>query len=178
MGRAGRKPSRVRGSRSGYSASPPGHSRRCPPRSGSAYPTRAEWDARQGHRKDNRILNPVESEWSGQVQHVWQERALDTSAPLPTWQRIAFLALARHKADGHADFARGELARLLGEPPKKNNLNRELRQAVQYGWLDPSSCARCLVLPPHSFRSGPPGDLGQCVHARPKNLESLTDSSK
>ncbi|MCL1869758.1 MAG: hypothetical protein FWF90_05020 [Promicromonosporaceae bacterium] len=67
---------------------------------------------------------------------------------LPAWQRAAFLSMARMRRDGHAHFAGGEIAQLLGADAR--NARRAVQEAVQRRWLDPSSLSsrmRCMVVP-------------------------------
>ena len=110
----------------------------------------------------------VINKWAMHFQSVWAERAANRLYPL--WQRVAFLAYARHKANGHSTFQRGELSRLLGDGLKRvdtNNLQRAIRTAVNKGWLDRSSGAECLVVPRHAIRGGLGAAYAACaVHKR------------
>jgi hypothetical protein len=93
-----------------------------------------------------------------QYQSVWLERAKDTSYPM--WQRIGFLALGTHKANGHAPLARGELARIIcrrdGEPASPQQVTDALRDAKRRGWISTESNRHCLVVPPHAVKGGLP----------------------
>ena len=84
-------------------------------------------------------------------QGVWRERAADIEYPL--WQRVAFIAFGSHRKNLHANFARGELAILLGAPGS-SQLSRALRKAKDKGLLAEESEPRCLVLRPHSVQGG------------------------
>ena len=97
--------------------------------------------------------------WAKHFQSPWEERAADPAYPL--WCRVAWLAYARHKANGHANFQRGQLGAILGRFGKggfdlldPNNLQRAIRQAKKAGLLDISSCAECLVVPTHAIEGG------------------------
>lgn len=64
---------------------------------------------------------------------------------LPAWVRIGCLAWARADLQGHARLGTGQLGRTLGMTP--DSVARALRVARDHGWIDPTSTARCLVLP-------------------------------
>jgi hypothetical protein len=90
---------------------------------------------------------------------VWKERAADPAYPI--WCRVAWLAYARHKANGHASFQRGQIGSILGgfgkdrfKPLDPNNLQRAIRQPKKAGLLDISSGAECLVVPTHAIEGG------------------------
>jgi hypothetical protein len=85
-------------------------------------------------------------------QSIWRERALDTKQPLPKWIRLALLAYAHHRANGHANFKAGELQKELNT--NRRQLLRALADAVKYGWLDVRSNDRCLVVPQHAIYRG------------------------
>lgn len=90
-------------------------------------------------------------------QSTWKERALDPNIPLPAWLRVAYLGLARHKANGHAIFGDGELLGLLQKAKPKTcerQLRRAISDAVKYGYLNDRSSARCLIVPPESVSNG------------------------
>jgi len=104
-------------------------------------------------------LSATRNTWAKHFQSVWAERAADPAYPL--WCRVAWLAFARHKADGHANFQRGQLGEIFGgfgkdgfKPLDLNNLQRAIRDAKKAGLLDGSSCAECLVVPAHAIQGG------------------------
>jgi hypothetical protein len=112
--------------------------------------------------------------WTKHFQISWEERAVDCGLPL--WLRIACLAYARHEANGHANFRRGQLSWILGTPPAdgkpfqrvgSSTVGDAIRRAVRYGWLAEDSCSECLVVPGHSIE-GPLGnpDKPCAVHER------------
>jgi hypothetical protein len=99
-----------------------------------------------------------ESGWVGIPQQIFVEWALSDSIPLPTWQRLQYLALGRCDATGIAVFRKGELAKLIyGGPDKHRNLKHGINIAVNYGVLDPESCRSFLRVPEQVLRSAPPG---------------------
>ncbi|WP_460359489.1 hypothetical protein, partial [Mycobacterium sp. ZZG] len=100
------------------------------------------------------------------------------------------LAFARHKANGHAIFAKGQLALLLGRPTEdgfkpadKSNVQRAIRAAISNKWLDPESCSECLVVPSHAVQGGLGSENEKCsVHDRKAHLrqsrKAKLDTSK
>ncbi|MGP4058499.1 hypothetical protein ACTWP6_27365 [Mycobacterium sp. 4D054] len=121
-------------------------------------------------------------------QSVWEERAAQRDMPM--WARVSFLAFARHKANGHAIFAKGQLALLLGRPTEdgfkpadKSNVQRAIRAAISNKWLDPESCSECLVVPSHAVQGGLGSENEKCsVHDRKAHLrqsrKAKLDTSK
>jgi hypothetical protein len=81
-------------------------------------------------------------------------RAMDTS--VSPHVRAFLLAVARAEPNGHAQFARGALAKQLCTPngQPRRNVGAVIAQAVVDGLLDPVSRPECLVLTrlalPHS----------------------------
>jgi hypothetical protein len=101
--------------------------------------------SREGH-----TANP----WTRHYQAVWENRAADHTLPL--WLRLACIAYARHEANGHANFKRGQLSWILGKPPDGNQpfkrvdrwtMQDALALAIRHGWLAEGSCTECLVVP-------------------------------
>jgi hypothetical protein len=99
--------------------------------------------------------------WARHYQNVWGERAGDASYPM--WLRVASAAYGSHRANGHAQYARGALALVLGHvdkttgeivPLDRSNLRRAIQTAVEFGWLARQSTARCLVVPAHAIDGG------------------------
>lgn len=89
----------------------------------------------------------VEAPWVKVSQQGWEDRALDLAQPL--WLKVSCMAYARVGANGHAGFKPGELARMLGGKHRQE-IDRAVRTAIAYGWLDETSCSECLI---------PPGDF-------------------
>lgn len=95
-------------------------------------------------------------------QSTWRERALEFHRPLPLWLRIAFMAYATHRTNGHATFAEGSLLKEFNaaaeaankRPPGKRQLYRALTDAIEYGYLDRRSSLRCLIVPATSVCGG------------------------
>ena len=92
-------------------------------------------------------------------QAMWQARAAD--ARLPKWLRVSSIAYATNRANGHAEFRQGELARTLGVPSQE--ASRAVRRAVELGWLSPGSGLRCLIMP-LGVRYGPGKADAPCSH--------------
>jgi hypothetical protein len=78
-------------------------------------------------------------------QSAWLDDA--RNADLDMWFRVFALAYSRIRANGHAVFLKGEIAELLGKPDYA--ISQAIRLAEKKKLLDPSSNARCLVLPSH-----------------------------
>lgn len=104
-------------------------------------------------------MSATRNTWAKHFQSVWAERAVNPVFPL--WCRVAWVAYAQHKTNGHANFQRGQLSRMLGasgmdgfKALDTNNLQRAIRQAKKAGLLDASSCAECLVVPAHAIEGG------------------------
>ncbi len=109
----------------------------------------------------------VEHPWAKHYQHVWQERAGNPN--FPDWLRVAALAYGRHTANGHAVFAPGEVALVLGnvnlatgELRPSANASRAIKKAVEYGWLSGGSKTRCLIVPAHAVGGGLGSDRKGC----------------
>lgn len=64
---------------------------------------------------------------------------------LDHWHRLGCLAWVFAANDGHARLATGQAARELGLTVRQ--ISDALDIARRRGWLDPTSTARCLVLP-------------------------------
>lgn len=111
----------------------------------------------------------VQNPFAMHRQAVWRERAADPA--LPTWIRLAALALGCHRRNGHANFRQGEIAEILGTPGNPlsaSSVSNAIRLAKKAGWIAQESGARCLVVPPHAVQGGlgHPGD--RCaVHGAP-----------
>ena len=106
------------------------------------------------------VINP----WTRHYQSAWENRAMDTR--LPMWARLSSLAYGHHEANGHANFARGQLTMLMGTPPTadrpfkrahRNTVQKAITMAVEFGWLAEGSCMECLVVPGHAI-AGPQGN--------------------
>ncbi|KRD19586.1 hypothetical protein ASE48_21270 [Mycobacterium sp. Root265] len=110
----------------------------------------------------------VQNPWSAHYQKVWMERASDPALPL--WLRVAALAFGRHRLNGHANFAMGELGKLLGKPgpdgkpkPISNSaVANAISKAKKHGFIAEDSMARCLVVPRHAVTLG----VGGSVHTK------------
>ena len=103
------------------------------------------------------VANP----WAKHYQLPWENRANDRNLPL--WLRVACLAYARHEANGHANFRRGQLSWILGTPPTgdkpfervpRQRVIEAINRAIKFEWLDSESCTECLVVPGHAVQGG------------------------
>ena len=104
-------------------------------------------------------------------QAMWQSRADDPRHP--DWLRVACLAYATNRANGHAQFPPRALALAVGLPSQQ--CSRAVRRAVELGWLMQGSGLRCLVLP-LGVRYGPGGDDEPCGwHHRGRDVLRRTD---
>ncbi len=108
--------------------------------------------------------------WTSHYQSVWTERGKNPE--LPQWLRLACLAFGRHKPNGHAHFAEGELAKLLSTRgkdgavtvPSSQSVSGYIKTAKHFEFIDQSSTARCLVVPPHAITGGQGGSpWARCV---------------
>lgn len=88
-------------------------------------------------------------------------RALAKDPDLPLRYRLAFTAYGRMKANGHAQFASGDLARELGVRP--DVLSRAIAQAKDAGLLMYESHARCLISPAHVVTGGLGNEHDPCA---------------
>lgn len=105
-------------------------------------------------------------------QSFWEEVAADTELPL--WNRVAALAFACHRRNGHANFVgkNRELAFLLGKPGKggwehvpSDQISRAIKRAKKAGWIAEESNSRCLVVPHHAIAGGLGNEHENCsVH--------------
>lgn len=119
------------------------------------------------------LINPFSFHYQG----VWLERSANPD--LPFWLRLASLALGKHKANGHANFGAGEIARLLGKRGPDGQVkalsdsavSNAIRRAKELGFIADQSYARCLVVPPHAVTHGLGSAYERCrIHAGAKNL--------
>ena len=118
----------------------------------------------------------VRNPWAQHYQSIWHERAGDRR--LPNWLRVASLAYGSHRANGHAQFKRGDVGLVLStvdrdtgvvRPLDKGSVQRAIRTAIEYGWLDESSGSRCLVVPHHAIVGGLGGRAGEeCPQHKPR----------
>ncbi len=114
------------------------------------------------------LSNPFSFHYQG----VWLGRAANPD--LPNWLRLASLAFAKHKANGHANFGAGEIAKLLGKrtpdgqrkPLSDSAVSNAIRRAKELGFIAYESHARCLVVPPHAVTGGLGSSYQLCrIHA-------------
>ncbi|CUR54207.1 hypothetical protein NOCA2140030 [metagenome] len=120
------------------------------------------------------VSRQPEAPWSRHFQGPWHADALNPRFPLPL--RVAFLAYGSHKANGHAKFRQGEIAKVLCRldedghpiPADRRTVYRAIRQAIEFGLLDEDSKALCLVVPSHRIAGGVGDEYAPCDrHPRP-----------
>lgn len=74
--------------------------------------------------------------------------ALAADQSVPAYLRAHYLAMARAEPNGHAEFPRGVLAKLLGKNGKRHHdVESAIQKAVAFRLLDADSMPTCLVLP-------------------------------
>lgn len=121
------------------------------------------------------LNNPFSFHYQG----VWLERSANPD--LPVWLRLASLAFGKHKANGHANFGAGEIAKMLGKrgpdghvkPLSDSAVSNAIRRAKELGFVAAQSCARCLVVPPHAVSNGLGHVYERCrVHADAKVVDA------
>lgn len=105
-------------------------------------------------------------------QSFWEEVAADTELPL--WQRVAALAFACHRGNGHANFIgrNRELSFLLGKPGRDgwdyvpaNRISEAIKRAKKARWIAEESSSKCLVVPHHAITGGLGNEHEKCsVH--------------
>lgn len=115
----------------------------------------------------------IQNTWARHYQSPWEERAGDPTFPL--WFRVAALAYGRHKANGHANFGRGNLSLIFGgfdddgefKPVSKHSVQSAIRAAKKYGLIAEDSNSECLVVPYHAVIGGLGNAEDECsVHLR------------
>ena len=120
-------------------------------------------------------------EWAIHYQQPWKDDAANPKLPMP-W-RVAFLAYGNHRANGHANFKKEEIAKVLGrfdkegdfKPADRRTVYRAIQQAVQYGLLDEGSRALCLIVPSHRVVGGPGSEDEVCRrHPKPRSAARRT----
>jgi hypothetical protein len=125
------------------------------------------------------VLGELEPCWIGMPQHVFIDWATDAKIPLPTWQRLQYLALGRCDDTGVASFKRGELARLLyGGPDKHRNLTHHIDSAIRYRVLSRDSCRTFLRVPEYILRSAPSAGYAKRVEQSRKSTGNCVDAKR
>ena len=107
--------------------------------------------------------------WARHFQAAWHADALNPRYPLPL--RVAFLAYGTHRANGHAVFRQGEVARVIGHldedghpvPADRRTVWRAIQQAIEYGLLAEGSRALCLIVPGHRISGGMGDENAPCA---------------
>lgn len=78
--------------------------------------------------------------------HLAAAGELSKDAALPLYLRMWLLAVTRASPNGHAEFKRGELARILKGSARGSNVGVVIAQGVEYGLLQGDSMPTCLHL--------------------------------
>lgn len=120
-------------------------------------------------------------EWSGHYQQPFRDDAANPKFGMPL--RVAFLAFGNHRANGHANFQRQEIAQVLGkfddqgtfQPADRRTVNRAIQQAIEFGLLAEGSLALCLIVPQHRVFGGPGKEDAPCKrkHSVSRSTRSL-----
>ncbi|WP_155726844.1 hypothetical protein [Mycobacterium avium] len=122
------------------------------------------------------ILNP----WRKHYQQFFREQAYDRDRPL--WDRLAFLAWASARRNGHANFRVRELADTFGVGP--NRISEAIATAKGKGLIGPESKPTCLVVPARIAEGGDGNEYEICgvhdarrVRGKPVKLDRFRPSN-
>lgn len=102
-------------------------------------------------------------------------RALAKDPAMPLRFRVAFLAYGSQRKNGHAVFAKGELAKILGVCPA--SLSKAIGKAKDAGLLMYESNCRCLVSPKHVVTGGLGHEHDPCAIHHGKRTRPRQDLS-
>jgi len=127
--------------------------------------------------RKNEIWFAGNARWCAVNQAESRRIGLDTySMSFP--MRIYHVALGSCNKLGHAEFGPSELRGLLATPVKRSGeirlpapatVSTAIRTCKDWGLLDQSSCAQCLVLPRNLVFRGGPGTNSCTYHRLNKN---------
>ncbi|KEF95169.1 hypothetical protein K883_05125 [Mycobacterium sp. TKK-01-0059] len=99
---------------------------------------------------------------------------------IPLRFRVAFLAYSKTRTNGHASFAKGELAETLKAHPV--SVSRAIAGAKDAGLLMYESTSRCLVSPKDVVTGGwkghPNDPCAVCDGKRSRGVRNLTETVK
>lgn len=106
------------------------------------------------------MRRPPEGAWARHFQDAWHDDSLNPKFPKAL--RVAFLAYGTHRANGHARFKTGEIAKVLSRvdetgtliPAAYNTVHRAITTAIELGLLDKGSTSLCLIVPNHRISGG------------------------
>lgn len=112
----------------------------------------------------------VPNPWNKHYQAFWEMQSGNPCLAL--WLRVVCVAYGNNRKNGHCPLGPGALQLALavmdnGQPkmPEKNRVSEAIATAIKYQFLDPSSNARCLVVPRCCIRGGVLGSVGeQCKY--------------
>lgn len=106
--------------------------------------------------------------WTQHRQSFWENKS--GNPRLTLWLRTVAYAYGMHRRNGHAPLKVGELALILSSvdahgqiiyTPKAATVSDAIKAAVDYGFLAPESCARCLVVPTFAIEGGLRGGVNE-----------------
>lgn len=118
-----------------------------------------------------RALIELPTPWLATSQKFWEKFVfMDNDSTFRDWFHVYAAAVARCKPNLHAEFASGELAKILGRidpdgtlvPMAPNRLSNLINDCVQRGLLAYGSGQRCLSLPGDAFGCTLPGYQRPC----------------
>lgn len=122
--------------------------------------------------------DPKLGNWAIHYQQPYRDDAANPRMPMPL--RIAWLAYGNHRANGHANFAKEEIAKALGRydhegtfvNADRRTVSRAIRQAIDWDLLDQGSVALCLIVPKHRVTGGPGAADTPCKRQHPQPREA------
>jgi hypothetical protein len=87
--------------------------------------------------------------WLKTYRRGWETKAANLD--LHQWLRVHALAMVRMPGNRHVTFQPGELGRVLSVVDKRtgvlkpdDNIDRAVKDAIRYGYVDPASTTRCV----------------------------------
>jgi hypothetical protein len=120
--------------------------------------------------------------YSAHAQDHWLTMAGNPN--FPDYLRVLFVAYGKHRANGHANLDRGELAYFLvrkdGTLPERRIVWRAVQTAIEYGYLVDTSKMLCLVVSSHDVQGGDGGTRDRCRrdHTRARKQNVRNDSGR
>lgn len=113
---------------------------------------------------ESKINFGARQEWAAHRQQHWLDWSGNPS--FADYLRVTFVAYGLHGPNGHAKLKQGALARHLvrkdGTVPERRTVWRAVQNAIELGYLDPTSKTLCLVVPNHDVQSGKDGRDEPC----------------
>lgn len=87
----------------------------------------------------------IQGSWYKSAQAFDQRQSKNTA--LPRWLRVAHYCYGYMRPGGRCPTSRTALANAMGVDPL--NIAREVKKAVQHGYLAEGSTCECLIAPPY-----------------------------